>query len=82
MLRDACEGVFGSTDGFVTYLTVVQGYALIEYETHKEAQQAIENMNGTELLESTLACDWAFSRGAIANKSSRRRSLFAQSQCI
>jgi RNA-binding protein 8A len=51
----------------------MQGYALIEYETHKEAQQAIENMNGTELLESTLACDWAFSRGAIKNKSSRRR---------
>merc|ERR1711907_883933 len=52
----------------------VKGYALIEYETHKEAQQAIENMNGSELLESTLACDWAFSRGPIKNKSSRRRT--------
>merc|ERR1711934_74994 len=52
----------------------VKGDSLIEYETHKEAQQAIENMNGSELLESTIACDWAFSRGAIKNKSSRRRT--------
>jgi len=52
----------------------VKGYCMIEYETHKEALSAIEGMNGQELLEQTVACDWAFSRGALKNKSSRRRT--------
>merc|ERR1712070_427845 len=52
----------------------VKGYCMIEYETHKEALAAIEGMNGQEFLEQTVACDWAFSRGALKNKSSRRRT--------
>mmetsp|Transcript_11229 Transcript_11229/g.35606 ORF Transcript_11229/g.35606 Transcript_11229/m.35606 type:complete len:159 (+) Transcript_11229:78-554(+) len=41
----------------------VKGYALIEYEKQKEAQEAITAMNGAELLTQTLAVDWAFSKG-------------------
>merc|ERR1712216_62315 len=52
----------------------VKGYCLLEYETHKEASAAIEGMNGQEFLEQSVACDWAFSRGALKNKSSRRRT--------
>ncbi|GAV65054.1 RRM_1 domain-containing protein [Cephalotus follicularis] len=41
----------------------VKGYALIEYETFEEAQKAISDMNGAELLTQTLTVDWAFSNG-------------------
>ncbi|KAG8937593.1 hypothetical protein FRC00_003632 [Tulasnella sp. 408] len=40
----------------------VKGYALVEYETFAEAQRAIEEASGTQLLEQTLQCDFAFVR--------------------
>ncbi|KZV69299.1 RNA-binding domain-containing protein [Peniophora sp. CONT] len=40
----------------------VKGYALVEYETMAEAQAAIDNASGSELLEQTLQCDYAFVR--------------------
>jgi len=40
----------------------VKGYALVEYETMAEAQSAIDNASGTELLEQTIQCDYAFVR--------------------
>lgn len=41
---------------------MIQGYALVEYETFAEAQRAIEEASGTQLLEQTLQCDFAFVR--------------------
>jgi len=46
----------------------VKGYALVEYESQKEAQGAIDNMEGETLMGSTINVDWAFSRGPIRGK--------------
>ncbi|KAF7827319.1 RNA-binding protein Y14 [Senna tora] len=51
----------------------VKGYALIEYEHAEEARNAIENLNGFELLTQTIFVDWAFSSGPI-NGSIRRKN--------
>ncbi|GBC06132.1 hypothetical protein RclHR1_06640010 [Rhizophagus clarus] len=45
----------------------VKGYALVEYETFKEAKNAIDAVNGTKLLGSTLHCDFAFIRAPIGS---------------
>lgn len=39
-----------------------QGYALVEYETMNEAQAAIDGASGSQLLEQTVQCDYAFVR--------------------
>ncbi len=39
-----------------------QGYALVEYETMTEAQAAIDGASGSQLLEQTVQCDYAFVR--------------------
>lgn len=54
----------------------VKGYALIEYERAEEARNAIENLNGSELLTQTINVDWAFSSGPI-NESIRRKNARA-----
>lgn len=38
----------------------MQGYALVEFETKEEAERAIKELDGVELLEQTLKLDWAF----------------------
>ncbi|KAL8480053.1 hypothetical protein ACS0TY_026334 [Phlomoides rotata] len=52
----------------------VKGYALIEFEKFEEAQRAISEMDGTELLTQTINVDWAFSKGPFRRRNMRRRS--------
>mmetsp|Transcript_19937 Transcript_19937/g.50928 ORF Transcript_19937/g.50928 Transcript_19937/m.50928 type:complete len:148 (-) Transcript_19937:721-1164(-) len=51
----------------------VKGYSLVEFEKFKEAQSAVEGLNGSEFMEKTLTVDWAFSKGAINRRDSTRR---------
>ncbi|KAJ1976773.1 hypothetical protein H4R35_002566 [Dimargaris xerosporica] len=41
----------------------VKGYALIEYETKTQAQTAVQEASGTELLGKPLHCEFAFIKG-------------------
>uniref|UniRef100_A0A7S2G297 RNA-binding protein 8A n=1 Tax=Haptolina brevifila TaxID=156173 RepID=A0A7S2G297_9EUKA len=48
----------------------VKGYALIEYHDQKEAQAAIDNMNGEQIMGQEIKADWAFRKGP--SRGSRR----------
>ncbi|KAF3673696.1 RNA-binding protein 8A [Capsicum annuum] len=52
----------------------VKGYALIEYENFEEAERAINEMDGNELLTQTIHVDWAFSKGPFRRRNAGRRS--------
>eukprot|EP00897_Mesotaenium_endlicherianum_P009128 jgi/Mesen1/8243/ME000443S07391 len=55
----------------------VKGYALIEYESRKEAQEAIDNLNGGDLLTQPVSVSWAFCtgpKGGGAAKGGNRRA--------
>merc|ERR1719231_1501844 len=51
----------------------VKGYALVEFGTKKDAEAAIEGMNGQELLTQEVGVDWAFSRGPLRKGGAARR---------
>lgn len=38
----------------------VKGYAVVEYESFREAQEAIEGLGGAKLMDSVLQASWAF----------------------
>lgn len=49
----------------------VKGYALVEYANLNEAETAVAEMNGQDLLGQTLAVDWAFRKDGDSKR--RRR---------
>eukprot|EP00118_Oscarella_pearsei_P028690 m.2713 g.2713 ORF g.2713 m.2713 type:complete len:172 (+) comp8854_c0_seq1:31-546(+) len=50
----------------------IKGYALVEFETFKEAQSALEALNGADMLGQAMNVDWAFVKGPYASAKGRR----------
>ena len=53
------EGQLSNTALCTTH-THTQGYALVEYETYREANMAIQKLNSSDLLGQRITVDWAF----------------------
>lgn len=51
----------------------VKGYALVEYKRRGEAQKAIDEMSGKELLTKVIAVEWAFKKGDVKKPAARAR---------
>lgn len=51
----------------------VKGYALVEYEKRSQADEAIKDASGTELLGQVIQCDYAFVRPQIQPDSQKQQ---------
>ncbi len=59
----------------------VKGYALIEFGTREEAQQAIETMHGKAFMNKPLSVDWSFAVPA-KNAARKRWVVLSIVQCV
>ncbi|KAL7484920.1 hypothetical protein ACHAW6_015121 [Cyclotella cf. meneghiniana] len=53
---------------------LAKGYALVEYSSYEEAQDAINSLHGTELLGKTVGVDWAIVKPTASSSSGRGAS--------
>ena len=51
----------------------VKGYALVEYASQKEAQGAIDEMNGATIMGQEVSVSWAFQNGPSRTGGGHRR---------
>ena len=49
----------------------IKGYALVEFETFREAQRAKDTLNATDLLGQQIFVDWAFVQASHRERSRR-----------